>query len=889
MARGQRRNSLSRAQSGDSHDHGTHRSDEGANGDQTTPKKRRKISCDAFGQSVDITLHVEEEIEVRLDASADQPPAEPTSTSTDGSGPTEAAEIAVCTQVSDQSYFSTPRSSRLPTTAPQLDTSTLSSPDHIDQVDLVPLSDLRQLRRPRLDEMPPPPTSSPLSSPPPVLFDPFDSSSPASSPGHHSSSSVSAPDLDYEEAAMPRAATSGRSILPAMKGKDLFDASIWADPLRTSVFYTFATSLRQKIKSVEPTTSHRFISHLRDRGKLVRCYTQNIDQIEEKVGLSTSLHEGPGHRARFSRRSTLFSTASQDKQIEEQSEPVNSESSSSQGTSQASNQSSQQSENDPSEGLSGRQLRPSPQPGRKSPHGGVECVFLHGSLELLRCFLCGRVCSWDDSKLEMETLSGQQPECPHCVGATVAREERGKRALGVGKLRPDIVLYGEEHPNAHLISPIVTHDLSLYPDMLLILGTSLRVHGLKVMIREFAKTVHSKGGKVVFVNFTKPPESSWGDVIDYWIEWDCDAWVDDLQTRAPKLWQDLDQVPPRRKKRRDSSGSGPADGRAKVKKLRPPPAYPMAVRDTKVTGAYWTLKITEELHRITGTASSRPRIFSTKASKSGSAVTGKTARRHTAAQGKPRRPRKSARKAPDRPNEPAPAPNGSLSRSSDGHEPFPTSQSSASTATTPCGLRDSTVLPNVMSIIDGADSLVHSVKLNPRVRKRRKIDGEEVQMPKVGTHRSTVKFNDHSLKLPPLAPQPPSTRLLNFGWRPQPVEPRSLPEAPLMFISANIRSANVFGRSHAFYFDDPLTKGLGWPALYGARKRQSGAELQQPGQRWANAELTGPRADQENRPVTSPAALDQEAPMLGAGVSPQDGGDGNDRLRRWGSTWNCLE
>lgn len=97
-------------------------------------------------------------------------------------------------------------------------------------------------------------------------------------------------------------ATSARLPIPNIKGRDLFDASIWACPVRTSVFYTFATTLRQKVRDVTPTSSHLFISHLRDRGKLVRCYTQNIDRIEEKVGLSTRLERGPGHRSRFSTR-----------------------------------------------------------------------------------------------------------------------------------------------------------------------------------------------------------------------------------------------------------------------------------------------------------------------------------------------------------------------------------------------------------------------------------------------------------------------------------------------------------------------------------------------------------------------------------------------------------
>lgn len=334
----------------------------------------------------------------------------------------------------------------------------------------------------------------------------------------------------------PPSSQPSKSTLPNIKGRDLFDASIWADPLRTSVFYTFATTLRQKVKCVEPTESHHFIGHLRNRGKLVRCYTQNIDQIEEKVGLSTSLQEGPGHRGRFSRKSVgavlaisaLANTSASSElatagpEREEKRGNVETEGTgsaegaeSTDATPFAESQSQQRSD-------------------RKS--NGVECVFLHGSLESLRCFLCGKICAWDEGGRAHETLSGRQPECPYCAGATAARQERGKRALGVGKLRPDIVLYGEEHPNAHLISPIITHDLGLSPDLLLILGTSLKVHGLKVLVREFAKTIHSRGGKVVFVNYTKPPESSWGDIIDYWVQWDCDAWVSNLKERIPLLW-----------------------------------------------------------------------------------------------------------------------------------------------------------------------------------------------------------------------------------------------------------------------------------------------------------------------------------------------------------------
>lgn len=135
---------------------------------------------------------------------------------------------------------------------------------------------------------------------PPTRPQPLSQELSASSTQSHDESTSSNP-------VSSQGSTTARLPIPNIKGRDLFDASIWACPVRTSVFYTFATTLRQRVRDVTPTSSHVFIGHLRDRGKLVRCYTQNIDRIEEKVGLSTALDRGPGHRSRFSRRAPALS------------------------------------------------------------------------------------------------------------------------------------------------------------------------------------------------------------------------------------------------------------------------------------------------------------------------------------------------------------------------------------------------------------------------------------------------------------------------------------------------------------------------------------------------------------------------------------------------------
>ncbi|KAK0655313.1 DHS-like NAD/FAD-binding domain-containing protein [Cercophora newfieldiana] len=272
-----------------------------------------------------------------------------------------------------------------------------------------------------------------------------------------------------------------RNGLYSLGHRRLFHSSVLSGPEGRPLFYSGITKMRKVVKLASPTRTHRFIASLRDAGKLVRDYTQNIDCLEEKAGLSTDLRKGPGSRSRLCR--------SRPRQVD--CEP---------------------------------RLR----------DRGVECVLLHGSLRRLRCSNCFSTCCWDEDGREAKTLAGQEPPCPGCAELSEARTAAGKRATAIGTLRPDIVLYDEHDPRADSISAIARHDLLQRPDVLLIMGTSLATHGVKHLVRDFAKIVHRRAGKVVFVNLAEPARN-WDGVIDYWVEWDCDTWVHDLTNRQPAL------------------------------------------------------------------------------------------------------------------------------------------------------------------------------------------------------------------------------------------------------------------------------------------------------------------------------------------------------------------
>ena len=275
-----------------------------------------------------------------------------------------------------------------------------------------------------------------------------------------------------------------------LRGQDLFDASVWANLQTTATFYRFIASLRQKIYdgSTEPSATHKFIRTLRDGGRLMRNYTQNIDGLESRTGLCMDLCRGKGNKRRFLKKN--FEA-------------------------------------------------PLPEQTRNTDFdGGCEVVPLHGDLQHLRCMLCQSLCEWSDAATEM-FLDGLAPECEACGRKSDEREATGKRGLSVGSLRPNIVLYGEEHPSNTILTPLVSFDAASRPEVLIIMGTSLKVYGLQKVVRDLAKAVHSQQegkGRVILVNRTRPAESIWDGVIYDYIAMYCDDWVRDLRDRRSDLW-----------------------------------------------------------------------------------------------------------------------------------------------------------------------------------------------------------------------------------------------------------------------------------------------------------------------------------------------------------------
>ena len=134
-----------------------------------------------------------------------------------------------------------------------------------------------------------------------------------------------------------------------------------------------------------------------------------------------------------------------------------------------------------------------------------QVIQLHGSMARLRCIKCQQTVPFTAAEAD-QLSTGDAIDCPSCAEQAAQRRMAGKRAWSTGTLRPDIVLYNENHPAGDDISTVLSADLARQPDCLIVMGTSLKVHGLKRMVKEMARQVRSNhNGPVIYINQTALP------------------------------------------------------------------------------------------------------------------------------------------------------------------------------------------------------------------------------------------------------------------------------------------------------------------------------------------------------------------------------------------------
>ncbi|KAL9093234.1 MAG: hypothetical protein Q9159_000411 [Coniocarpon cinnabarinum] len=207
--------------------------------------------------------------------------------------------------------------------------------------------------------------------------------------------------------------------------KDMLDASMYNDETSTERFQRMIRAAAQSAAIATPTPFHHFLAQLARDGRLLRLYSQNVDDLDVRLEPLATVKPLP-HQA--------------------------------------------------------------PWP---------KTIQLHGSLGTAVCASCRSV-----SKLEPEQFHGPSPpDCSNCKAIDVARKTAGKRSRGIGRLRPRIALYNEEVADSEAIGAVMQADLRKRPDAVVVVGTSLKIPGLKKFTREVCTTVQKRrDGLTVWIN-----------------------------------------------------------------------------------------------------------------------------------------------------------------------------------------------------------------------------------------------------------------------------------------------------------------------------------------------------------------------------------------------------
>ncbi|KAK4173011.1 DHS-like NAD/FAD-binding domain-containing protein [Triangularia setosa] len=148
-------------------------------------------------------------------------------------------------------------------------------------------------------------------------------------------------------------------------------------------------------------------------------------------------------------------------------------------------------------------------------------IQLHGGLEKMVCTKCNHLETFNPSLF-------QGPEPPLCEKCKEQDEVRtafaGKRSHGIGKLRPRIVLYNEYNPDEDAIGMVSKADLRRVPDAVIVVGTTLKIPGVRRLVKELCQLTRSKrDGITAWINLDPEPQGiEFKDCWDLVIKAKCD-------------------------------------------------------------------------------------------------------------------------------------------------------------------------------------------------------------------------------------------------------------------------------------------------------------------------------------------------------------------------------
>ncbi|KAL4893964.1 silent information regulator protein Sir2p [Aspergillus ambiguus] len=146
-------------------------------------------------------------------------------------------------------------------------------------------------------------------------------------------------------------------------------------------------------------------------------------------------------------------------------------------------------------------------------------IQLHGSLDKVVCQKCRHLIDFDSAMFDRPDA----PECPECSRNNQFRIETGQRSHGVGKMRPRIVLYNEHNPDEEAITSVMNADIRSRPDALIVVGTSLKIPGVRRLVKSLCHVIRSRrNGVTMWINNEPPVGKEFEDCWDLMVRGNCE-------------------------------------------------------------------------------------------------------------------------------------------------------------------------------------------------------------------------------------------------------------------------------------------------------------------------------------------------------------------------------
>jgi NAD-dependent histone deacetylase SIR2 len=249
-------------------------------------------------------------------------------------------------------------------------------------------------------------------------------------------------------------------------GPELFNTRSLLDPVQLIACGRAMGALRTIIRGAQPTPCHDYIARLHEAGRLLRCYTQNVDGLQTRgrpdmANVVLELHGSLG-KLSCHRCGKVPDT---DAQVLD------------------------------------------------------ECLLKDGFVECKKCGQRGEILSRApyDGLIDGLRIQGER------IGSDIKWE---LRRLPPGLLMPE-VLYNEG--SCELECDGMNMDELEQADgsasLLLVIGTSISTDGAAKLVRSLARKVRGSGGTVMYIDRASLPNGKWAEYFDVHLRTEIDAWA----------------------------------------------------------------------------------------------------------------------------------------------------------------------------------------------------------------------------------------------------------------------------------------------------------------------------------------------------------------------------